>query len=770
MLGDTKWIEPEGYESSDLIQAAVGGHPLVSAVLQRRGIQSVEAARAFIDPAYYQSAPAEEIPNLGDAVLRLETAIAAGESICVWGDFDVDGQTSTTLLVEALRASGARVSHYIPVRQIESHGVHVDRLAQLFEQDISLLLTCDTGISAHEAVAFAKSRGVDTIITDHHDLPDNLPDAVAIVNPKMLSQNHPLHDLPGVGVAYKLIEAMSSAVNNIPDAASMLDLVALGIVADLALLHGDVRYLLKRGLDCLRNSPRLGLQALMDIAGVPSGNITEEQIAFVLAPRLNALGRLSDANSIVDFLTTTDEKKAKIFATELEGLNARRRLLCDQVAQAALAQIEDDPSLLDHAALVIAHRHWPTGVIGIVASRLVEQFHRPALILSIQDDGFARGSARSIEGVDLSASISAHISILVSFGGHPMAAGLAIETSRIADFRRRLGETVAEYMRAIDTQPQVSIDAYLDLNDLSLDFADDLERLAPFGPGNPQLVLASKDVKILEKKQIGRGREHLVLKVGDEEGGTQRVIWWGGASEHIPQGIFDLAYHLRATEYRGLREVQLTWVADRSREAEAPVIERKSRHMAFVDHRMDANPFETIDRLQRSGVQVWREGRASQKLEGYSRYELSPSEAIAIWTPPPGLEELHHGVQLVSPQKVYLFSDSVDDDLDVFLNTLTGMVKFALRTKEGKINIWEFAAATAQREFTVHKGIAWLIARGDLDVCDSGLDGLMVARGKGESDPGTAARLLKEVETLIGETAAFRKFYTEWKPERLFDM
>ena len=767
MLRDTKWIEPEGYESSDLL---VGGHPLVSAVLQRRGIQSVEAARAFIDPAFYQPASPEEIPNLSAAVLRLEAAVAAGESICVWGDFDVDGQTSTTLLVEALRALGAKVSHYIPVRQNESHGVHVDRLAQLFKQDISLLLTCDTGISAHEAVAFAKTHGVDTIITDHHDLPDSLPDAVAIVNPKMLSQDHPLHDLPGVGVAYKLIEAISSGGNHIPSAASMLDLVALGIVADLALLHGDVRYLLKRGLDCIRNSPRLGLQALMDIAGVPSGNITEEQIAFILAPRLNALGRLSDANSIVDFLTTTDEKKAKIYAAELEGFNARRRLLCDQVTQAALAQIEDDPSLLDQAALVIAHRHWPTGVIGIVASRLVEQFHRPALVLSIQDDGFARGSARSIEGVDISAAISAHKSILAGFGGHPMAAGLAIETSHITEFRQRLGETVATYMRAIDTQPKVTIDAYINLKDLNLEFADDLERLAPFGPGNPQLVLASKNVKILEKKQIGRGREHLALTVGDEKGETQRVIWWGGASEPVPQGVFDLAYYLRATEYRGLREVQLTWVDSRSHEIEAPAVERKSRRIEFIDCRKDAHPLETIKRLQQSGVQIWREGEASQTVEGCSRYELSPAEAIAIWTPPPGLEELHHSIQFVSPQKVYLFSGSIEDDLETFLKTLTGMVKYALRTKEGKINIWEFAAATAQREFTVHKGIAWLIARGDLDVCDSGLDEITVANGTGESDPIDTARLLKEVETLIGETAAFRKFYTEWEPEQLFDM
>ncbi len=766
MSRDAKWIEPKKYEVDQRLRAAIGGHPLVSATLQRRGIRSVEAARAFLDSASYRPTDSEEIPNLSDAVLRLNAAINAGEPICVWGDFDVDGQTATTVLVEALREMGAIVSHYIPVRQNESHGVHVRSLERIIEQDISLLLTCDTGISAHAAVDFANSRGVDVIITDHHDLPESLPDAAAIVNPKMLAADHPLRNLPGVAVGYKLIEALDHDSDRVQ---GMLDLVALGIVADLALLYGEVRYLLQRGLDCIRSTPRLSLRALMDVAGVSPENVTEEQIGFALAPRLNALGRLSDANSIVDFLTTKDEKKAKIFATELEGLNARRRLLCDQVTQAAMARIEADPSLLDHAALVVAHEHWPTGVIGIVASSLVERYHRPALVLSIQDDGFARGSARSIEGVDISAAIASHKSILESFGGHPMAAGLAIEADRIDVFRQQLGETVAEYMREIDTRPQVVVDAFADLKELNLAFAEEIERLAPFGPGNPQLVLASKEVRIMEKKQIGRGREHLSLLVGDDRGATQRVIWWGGAAENIPKGSFDMAYHLRATEFRGQREVQLTWVDGRRLEVEEPTFERRPRRLEYVDLRREANPLESVNELEHAGAQIWREGNSNQAPDGCSRYELSPAEKLAIWTPPPGLEELHQTVQFVSPRVIYLFSGRTDDDLGTFLKTLTGMIKYALQKKEGKVKVWELAAATAQRELTVHKGIAWLIARGDLDISDSGLDEITVIRGSGEGDQSIAARLFTELQALIDETAAFRKFFKTWAPERLFD-
>jgi len=766
MSQDAEWVEPEKYDVDEPLRAAIGGHPLVSATLQRRGIRSVEAARAFLDSAFYRPTASEEIPNLSGAALRLKAAINAGEAICVWGDFDVDGQTATTVLVEALREMGANVSHYIPVRQNESHGVHVRSLERIIEQGISLLLTCDTGISAHAAVDFANSHGVDVIVTDHHDLPEKLPDAAAIVDPKMLAADHPLRNLPGVGVAYKLIEALDPGSERIQ---STLDLVALGIVADLALLYGDVRYLLQCGLERLRSAPRLSLRALMDVAGVSSENVTEEQIGFILAPRLNALGRLSDANSIVEFLTTADEKKAKIYATELEGLNARRRLLCDQVSQAAMVQIEADPSLLDHAALVVAHEHWPTGVVGIVASNLVEHYHRPALVLSIQDDGLARGSARSIEGVDISAAIASHKSILEGFGGHPMAAGLAIEADRIGVFRQQLGETVAEYMREIDTRPQVVVDAYAGLKELTLEFADDLERLAPFGPGNPQLVLASKDVRILEKKHIGRAREHLSLLIGDDQGETRRVLWWGGAVENIPQETFDIAYHLRATEYRGQREVQLTWVDARKLEVEEPAFERRPRRLEYVDFRGEGSPLEKINELQHAGVQIWCEGNSNQSPEGYSRYELSPAEQLAIWTPPAGLEELHQAVQSVSPRVVYLFSSRTDDDLETFLKTLTGMIKYALRKNDGRIDIWKLAAATAQRELTVHKGIAWLIARGDLDIGDSGLDEMTVIRGSGEGDRRIVGRLLAELQALIDETAAFRSFYKTWAPERLFD-
>ena len=401
-------------------------------ILSQRGITDLSTARAFLDPNAYTPSPPEALPGMITACQRIERAIRQGETICVWGDFDVDGQTATTLLVEALRGLGAKVLYHIPVRARESHGVNVEALEPLLDAAnaagtaAGLLLTCDTGITANEALEYARARGVDVIITDHHDLPETLPDANVILNPRLLPEGHALTGLPGVGVAYKLAEALYQQAGRAEEAQNFLDLVALGIVADLALQTGDTRYLLQRGLPALRQTQRTGLQVMFELAGLQPAFLTEEHIGFVLGPRLNALGRLDDANPAVELLTTADAGRARVLATHLEGLNARRRLLTAQVLKGALEQIEKDPSLLEQAALVLAHPEWPAGVIGIVASELAERYNRPTILLSAPPGQPARGSARSIEGVNITAAIASQKALLLrlrraSHGGRAVA-------------------------------------------------------------------------------------------------------------------------------------------------------------------------------------------------------------------------------------------------------------------------------------------------------------------------------------------------------------
>ena len=761
-----EWIEPQDIEVPQELQTAIGGHPLLAKTLARRGFTNLEAARAFLDPDCYRPAPPSDLPNMAEAADRLEKAIRQKEPICVWGDFDVDGQTATTLLVSTLKHLGAAVTYHIPVRKTESHGLNLPVLKRLIAEGVHLVLTCDTGVTEHQAIAYAQAHGVDVVITDHHDLPSTLPEARAIVNPKMLAATHPLRELPGVGCAYKLAEELYNRASRPGATAQYLDLVALGIVADVAVQIGDTRYLLQRGLEALRHTERLGLRVMMETAELDPAWLSEEHIGFVLGPRLNALGRLADANVAVELLTTHDLGRARILATELEGLNAQRKLLCNQVFQAAQAQIERDPSLLEHSALVLSHPAWPAGVIGIVASRLTERYHRPTILIAAPPDELGRGSARSIEGCNITAAIAAQREMLIKFGGHPMAAGLTIDPERIPEFRRALSRTVSEML----ADPKgfgkplgsLQIDGYMSLGDLSLDLVENLERLSPFGPGNPPLTLVSRGLSLTSHSTVGRTGEHLQLTVEDEEGTAQRVIWWQGAGWPLPQGRFDLAYVVRASDYRGQRDVQVEWVDARQIEEFRPkgFLETLRVSIEIVDHRGETNPRKVLERLRGQGdAQVWSEAEARAEVGGQHRYDLEPSKVLIIWTTPPGPAELRTALEKVSPAMVHLFG--IDPGLDhpeTFLKRLVGLTRYALSSNQGRVNISTLAAATAQREATVCLGIAWLAARGHLVVLNEEGDETQLAEGNHVASD-DLSRIAAQLKALLEETAAYRAHF-----------
>jgi len=771
------WIEPSEVSIPEALATAVGGHPLVAATLARRGFSDPAAAQAFLDPAKYTPSPATEFPDMLTAVQRIWQAIESYETILVWGDFDVDGQTSTTLLVEALTDLGARVSYHIPVRATEGHGIKVEVLEQQLKTVSpapTILLTCDTGITAHEATEYAKSRELQVIITDHHDPPDTLPAAEAIINPKLLPQGHPLSTLPGVGVAYKLAEALIDHGQRILDdqrwstvdrlsPKKYLDLVALGIVADVAEQVGDARYLLQRGLSVLRNTPRLGLQTLMEIAQIIPAQLDETTIGFSIGPRLNALGRLSDANPIVEFLITADPSRAKVLATQLEGLNERRKLLTEQITQAALSQIEREPALLDPAALVLAHPGWHTGVIGIVASRLVERFGKPAILLSSGEDGLARGSARSIEGVHITEAIATQKELLTGFGGHPGAAGLSLPEEQIAPFRRGLAKAVCAQLGDQMPEPTLQIDAYLSLSELSLALVDEIERLAPFGAGNLPLVLASRDLKLVSHTPIGRSKEHLRLVIADESGQHQNVLWWNGGDSPLPDAdtSFDLAYSLQASTFRGERQLQIQWLDYQSKatssefQAEAPVVE-------IIDLRKESQPLACLKTIQAEvDLQIWAEGEAKTKLGGKDRTELIPGAHLAVWTSPPGPHEWQAAMDQVIPEKVYLFAtDPHLDQVEPFLKRLSGLAKFALRTKNGEIQLETLAAATAQRENTVRMGLLWLEAKGYIRVRQREEATFWIEAGYG-TESSDLNEITLELKEMLAETAAYRAFFNK---------
>jgi single-stranded-DNA-specific exonuclease len=765
------WIEPRQAIKSPELEKAIGGHPLLTHVLVQRGLGEVEVAQSFIDPNFYQPTSPGELPDMGRAVDRISQAILKSELIGVWGDFDVDGQTATALLVSMMQNLGAQVTFHIPVRASESHGINLPELKRMLDKGVGLLLTCDTGIAEHEAVKYANGREVDVVITDHHVLPPNLPEAFAVLNPKILPEDNPLINLPGVGVAYKLVEALYQGAEQEGNADSCLDLVALGIVADVAIQSGDTRYLLQRGLEVLRKNQRLGLSIMMDLAELIPASITEEHIGFILAPRLNSIGRLGDANPIVEFLTTQDLSLARILAQELEALNARRKLLTDQVFQAAQLQIERDPSLLSQAALVLSHPSWPAGVIGIVAGRLAERYQRPVVLISAPEGNLARGSARSVEGCDINAAIAACQELLVGFGGHTMAAGFSLEARLIPDFRRALVATVRDEMSPAFAQPRLAIDGYFPLGELTMEFVEDLERLAPFGPGNPVLTLVSERLSLQQIRPVGRNEEHLQILVEDDQGKVSKVIWWQGAAWPIPEPLvngnrFDLAYTVRTSNYRGQREIQIEWVDVRSSEGMTIEVKTNQSPLRVIDFRGEADKLNLLKNLlTESALQVWCDGEDRQVLadhgiRAYYRHELVTSQQLAVWTTPPGRIEWISAFQEVSPTDIYLFAvHPTSMQFDAFIRRLAGMCKYAINYSQGKVDIAQLASAMAQRMETVRLGVSWLEQSGFLVVVNQAGQEISLEKGK-QRLINSPTYLADQINELLDETAAYRSFFT----------
>ncbi len=604
------------------------------------------------------------------------------------------------------------------------------------------------------------------VITDHHELPSELPDAAAVVNPHRLDAGHPLRHLPGVGVAYKLAEALYAASGRTQEAERHLDLVALGIVADVATQKDDTRYLLQRGLHILQQTERLGLQVLMETAGLDPEGLSEEHIAFILGPRLNAVGRLADARSAVELLTTSDLSQARILSNYLETLNAQRRRIGDEVYRAAEAQLAADPRLLDAAALVLAYATWPAGIIGIVASRLVEKYGRPVVLLATPPGAPARGSARSVEGCNITAAIAQQADLLLGYGGHSMAAGLTIMPENIPAFRHGLARAVAGMTGGSTAIPALAVDAYVPLDTVTLELAAEVGRLAPFGPGNPPVVLAARNVVLDSTQDVGRDDEHRLATVADAGGNTRRVIWWDGAGEPLPTGAFDLAFVIRAHDFRGEPQVEIEWVDYRQTDAAIEVARPKT--YAVVDHRGAGNGRQILAELTEAGdIAIWREGGTNGDSGGNDRYALQPAETLVVWTTPPGSAELRAALARVRPERVVLFGvDPAADDFDGFLRRLTGLAQYALARKDGKTTVAELAAACGVREDAIRLGLTWLVAHGDLRVTATPDGNMLLQRGDGTQQP-DLVDIRSRLTLVLAETAAYRRHFHTAPPDTL---
>jgi single-stranded-DNA-specific exonuclease len=510
-------------------------------LLYNRGVSEPAAVAPFLAADERLAGDPFLLPGMDHAVERVRQALARGEKIAVYGDFDADGITATVLLVQGLTQLGARVMPYIPHRREEGYGLNFTALRRLRDEGITLLITVDSGTSDIAEVDFARSLGQEIIITDHHAVSSSLPRAWAIINPKRPDSPYPCRELSGVGVAFKLLQALGAGL----DVERSLDLVALGTVADMSPLLGENRYLVKRGVEVLNNTRRVGLQELVRHAGLSMGSLDAGSIAYMLAPRLNAAGRIDNAILSYDLLITESPEKADRLAEIIEEKNAERQRLTAEVLAKAKEKLPD-PSL---PLIMVGSDDYPSGVVGLVASRLVDEFYRPAIVLELGRE-VSRGSARSIPEFNIVNALAACRELLQRFGGHAQAAGFMVSNANLPILSERLLKMAQAQLAGVDLHPALTIDA--EVSPTSLGGLFQLTRqLAPFGQGNPVPCFLSRGAKVKECRAVGDDGCHLLLKL--QYGNVTWDAIGFGLGNMVDQvtSRLDIVYNLGVDDWRG---------------------------------------------------------------------------------------------------------------------------------------------------------------------------------------------------------------------------
>jgi single-stranded-DNA-specific exonuclease len=766
-----QWNDPPAIELPIELSHSLHLPDLVLRTLYRQGVRTAAEAHAFMDFHLYSPASPYDLPDMEKGIERTIRAIKDKEKIGVWGDFDVDGQTSTAVLVAALRKVNAKMAYHIPIRGPESHGVQLKALKKFIAQGISLVITCDTGISEFESVAWARQHDVDFIITDHHTLPEQLPQAFAVINPQRLEQFHPLYPLPGVGVACKFVEALLEHFNQAEFSRSLYDLAALGIIADIAELHGDARFLTQSGIDLVRTSTRPSIQAMLKAAEINPDQFNEESISYSLAPRMNAMGRLADANPMVDFLLSENATVLSVTVNQLEGLNARRKLLCDQVFQGAMDQIERSPDLLDHPVLMLSHPEWPAGVVGIVASRLVSIYQKPVMLFVAPSGELMRGSARSVEGVNITAKIRREAALLSSFGGHPMAAGLSLDPQNFTQFQRDLDRSVEEELSTHPITRELQIDAWQQPSAVDFDLLQAIDPLAPFGAGNPPLVFAAKEMHLISATPVGKTHEHLQMVLEDAFGKQSKLIWWQGTGLPQPEDCFDLAYSARSSPYKGQPQVQLEWLEYRTNEPEKiSLTTQKDKSIEHIDYRSTNDPQPLLKNLiEKFQPEIYGEGVESTSPFGKSRENLTPNKSLVIWSVPPSQMILEELVQKVHPARVFWFGITpVENGPDVLLKTAAQALKEEISQNRHEINLEQLAVKCATTIEVIELTIQWFAARGDIKIVSQDKKSIRV-ESVGTPSESQQKVIKNRLQKILAEIQAYRRYYLRSEPASLID-
>jgi single-stranded-DNA-specific exonuclease len=535
--------------------------PILAALLISRGYDTESSARSFLTPRYEHIHEPYLMLGMREAVARLEQAIDNGESILIYGDYDVDGTTGTAVLLRALKLLGARTGYHVPHRFTEGYGIQQAALEKAVKDGYKLVVSVDCGIRAHGPLYWARDNGLDVIITDHHlpDADEGSPPAYAVLNPNQAGCTYPDKHLAGVGVAFKLVHALFREHGRESQVAAFLKLVAIGTVADVAQLVGENRAIVALGLKDLAKASNPGLRALIEVAGCGDGKgMTAYDLGFRIGPRINAAGRMDAAKAVVELFDTRDADVARHLAMHLDTRNEERKVVQQQIIDLAVAELSDVTKSTSHVA-VIAGEGWHRGVIGIAASKIAERINRPCVVFSIEGD-IAHGSGRSIQAYHLLDGLTTCADLFEKFGGHSHAAGITIKPDRIDQFRARLNEHAASRLSAEDLEHSVTIDLELNAEDITFPLTKELESLEPYGAGNPRPVFVTRGLRSLSDPIVMKDR-HLKMRLAGANNRPIEAIWWHCVEpgEQTPQlnGSIELAYTIETSLWNNEIKIQL---------------------------------------------------------------------------------------------------------------------------------------------------------------------------------------------------------------------
>ena len=691
---------------------------LIKRLLSSRGIKTDEEIQEFLNPLEMKLTHPKVFTDMEKCVERLSKAIDNQEKIVVHGDFDADGVTSTSLLYRTFKHLGADVNYFIPDREKEGHGFDTKALVKIMTSvKPKVIISCDCGISDVDAVNFLNSFKIDVIITDHHEAPEELPKAYAIINPKAqnaLDENlttkqiTSLTSLAGVGVAFKVAQALLEKYQKTEFIYDILPYVAVGTVADIVPLVGENRYLVTKGLELISNGKHWGLEKLLESAGYkPSNGVTSEQIAFGVAPRINASGRLDTVEAALKVLISDNKQEIQMAITELENFNKIRQTLCQDTFMEADAMLQAEGNR--YPAIVLFKPDWHVGIVGIVASKLVEKYYKPTFLMTYSEETKQiRCSARSISGINLYDVINENAELLDGFGGHEMAAGLYFspEKSSFETVKTALNKTVKEFLNGKELKPFINIDLDLRPEDVDLNLVEEISKLEPFGAANPSPIFSLKNLKVKEKKLMGESKDHLKLvSLAPDAASEFNCIWWQHGDISLVNGdTFDVAFHPQKNEFNGNISVQLI-VDDIHSEYLKEEEETATDRIKLYDHRKKTDILPQVNdyvKNVKSNIMVFAESKSVLDMlrpfstlfeKSMTRDNLQPCDGLMFFDYPADIETFNKIIEQTNPKAIHFMNYDIKSfDEKEFLKTVCGMMKFAAHNNGGKVEFRRFAS------------------------------------------------------------------------------